>query len=145
MDPIPLLGIISFLQQEEDDEDEDILAILNIIKFEIRFNAALSSNRQIIERVFVRLKGKFRRLKTYDVKNLDYFNDMIVTACCLHNFTLDLPFELDDDREHQNELNDDFDLLDEDVNEELDDRAIEKRNTIAAYYAEVLEESEEEE
>jgi hypothetical protein len=56
-----------------------------------------------------------------------------------------LPFELDDDREHQNELNDNFDLLDEDVNEELDDRAIEKRNTIAAYYAEVLEESEEEE
>lgn len=51
---------------------------------------------------------------------------MIVAACCLHNFTLDLPFELDDDREHQNELNDDFDLLDEDVNEELDDRAIEK-------------------
>ena len=107
--------------------------------------AALSSNRQIIERVFARLKGKFRRLKTYDIKNLDYFNDMIVAACCLHNFTLNLPFELDDDREHQNELKDDFDLLDEDVNEELDDRAIEKRNTIAAYYAEVLEESEEEE
>lgn len=41
---------------------------------------------------------------------------MIVAACCLHNFTLDFPFELDDDREHQNELNDDFDLLDEDVN-----------------------------
>lgn len=85
------------------------------------------------------------RLKTYDVKNLDYFNNMIVAACCLHNFTLDLPFELDDDREHQNELNDDFDLQDEDVNEELDDRAIEKRNTIAAYYAEILEESEGEE
>jgi hypothetical protein len=115
------------------------------VKFEIRFNAALSSNRQIIERVFSRLKGKFRRLKTYDVKNLDYFNDMIVAVCCFHNFTLDFPFELDDDREHQNELNDDFELLDEDVNEELDDRATEKRNTIAAYYAEVLEESEEEE
>jgi hypothetical protein len=87
--------------------------------------AALSSNRQIIERVFARYKGKFRRLKTYDVKNLDYFK--MTTS------------------EHQNELKDDFDLLDEDVNEELDDRAIGKRNTIAAYYAEVLEESEEEE
>jgi hypothetical protein len=50
---------------------------------------------------------------------------MIVAACCLRNFTLDLPFELDNDREHQNELNDDLDLLYED-NEELDDRAIEK-------------------
>nr|CAH0103787.1 unnamed protein product [Daphnia galeata] len=114
-------------------------------QFEIRFNAALSSNRQIIERVFARLKGKFRRLRTYDVKNLDYFNDMIVAACCLHNFTLDMPFELDYEREQPNELNDDFDLLDEDLNEELDERAIEKRNIIAAYYAEALEESEGEE
>lgn len=79
------------------------------------------------------------------MKNLDYFNDMIVAACCLHNFTLDMPFELDYEREQPNELNDDFDLLDEDLNEELDERAIEKRNIIAAYYAEALEESEGEE
>lgn len=56
-----------------------------------------------------------------------------------------MPFELDYEREQQNELNDDFDLLDEDLNEELDERAIEKRNIIAAYYAEALEESEGEE
>ena len=33
-------------------------------QYELRFNAALSSNRQKIERVFARVKGKFRRLRT---------------------------------------------------------------------------------
>lgn len=113
-------------------------------QYELRFNAALSSNRQKIERVFSRVKGKFRRLRTYDVKNLDYFNNMIVAACCLHNFTLDLlePGNEGDQPDDFNEENDlDEDLIDD---EELDERAIEKRNDIAAYYSEVIEESDSE-
>ncbi len=58
------------------------------------------------------MKGKSRRLRTYDVKNLNYFNNMIVAACCLHNFTLDLlePGNEGDQPDDFNEEND----LDED-------------------------------
>jgi hypothetical protein len=58
------------------------------------------------------VKGKSRRLRTYDVKNLNYFNNMIVAACCLHNFTLDLlePGNEGDQPDDFNEEND----LDED-------------------------------
>jgi hypothetical protein len=58
------------------------------------------------------VKGKSRRLRTYDVKNLNYFNNMIVAACCFHNFTLDLlePGNEGDQPDDFNEEND----LDED-------------------------------
>ena len=47
------------------------------------------------------------------MRNLDYFNCMIVAACCLHNFTLDTPFVLPNDavdiNDWQDEENDDAD------------------------------------
>jgi hypothetical protein len=63
---------------------------------------------------------------------------MIVAACCLHNFTLDIPFVLPNDAVDNNDWQDEEN---EDADDDgfLDERAVEKRNDIAAYYAAVVE------
>lgn len=86
----------------------------------------------MIERTWVLLKGKWRRLHWIDVDNLVYLNYWIITACCLHNFTIDIPFAgldeplIDDDEEE-----------DEDFDERADQfEANAKRNRIAVYLSE---------
>lgn len=55
---------------------------------QISFNIRLSSVRQVIERAFGRLKGKFRKLKMLDVTTVEHANLIIAACCVLHNFTL---------------------------------------------------------
>ncbi|KAE8746725.1 hypothetical protein FOCC_FOCC006589 [Frankliniella occidentalis] len=52
------------------------------------FNTALSSMRQVIERAFALLKGRFRRLKYLDMKRIDLIPRTIMACCVLHNVCL---------------------------------------------------------
>jgi len=56
---------------------------------QLRYNTKLSSIRSVIERAFGRLKGKFRRLKYLDIKDIDLGKKIITAACVLHNFIQD--------------------------------------------------------
>ncbi|KAK3909075.1 Protein ANTAGONIST OF LIKE HETEROCHROMATIN PROTEIN 1 [Frankliniella fusca] len=52
------------------------------------FNTCLSSMRQVIERAFSLLKGRFRRLKYLDMKRIDLIPATIIACCVLHNVCL---------------------------------------------------------
>lgn len=55
---------------------------------QLRYNLKLSVVRSVVERTFVRLKDKFRRLKYLDIADPDFGTEIIVAACVLHNFTI---------------------------------------------------------
>lgn len=55
---------------------------------EKKYNSAHSSTRVDIERAFGLLKGKFRKLKFLDMRNVEDIPSTIVTCCALHNFIL---------------------------------------------------------
>lgn len=52
------------------------------------FNSVLSLTRQVIERCFALLKGRFRRLKHLCMKRLDLIPSFILACCVLHNICL---------------------------------------------------------
>ena len=67
-----------------------------------RFNRALSSIRQTVERAIALLKGRWRRLLFLDHLDLELEVKIIIAACVLHNFCLvhddfDAGYMLDDD------------------------------------------------
>jgi hypothetical protein len=94
---------------------------------EKRFNTALSSLRQIVERAISLLKGRWRKLKYLDHLDLELAVQIIMAACVLHNFCLlhddfDNNYFLPDD-EDDNQQDDD-----ENNNHELNDgAAVQKR------------------
>lgn len=53
-----------------------------------RFNISLSSKRQVIERAFGMLKGRFRRLKYIHLKSMEEICKTIIAACILHNICI---------------------------------------------------------
>jgi hypothetical protein len=53
-----------------------------------RYNVALSSKRQVIERAFGMLKGRFKRLKFIHMKSVEEICQTIVCACILHNICI---------------------------------------------------------
>jgi len=55
---------------------------------QLKFNYIHSSSRNVIERAFGRLKGKWRRLKYLDMVNIHQVTSVIMAACVLHNFVL---------------------------------------------------------
>lgn len=55
---------------------------------EKRFNNSHSSTRVDIERTFGLLKGKFRKLKFLDMRNVEDIPSIIITCCALNNFIL---------------------------------------------------------
>ncbi|XP_071576708.1 uncharacterized protein, partial [Temnothorax nylanderi] len=81
------------------------------------FNRVISQKRQVIERAFALLKGRFRRLKFLDMSRLDLILFFIMAACVLHNIFLE---GIDDDiiefieqgREPYDEENNDDDIND---------------------------------
>uniref|UniRef100_A0A8W8MT86 DDE Tnp4 domain-containing protein n=1 Tax=Magallana gigas TaxID=29159 RepID=A0A8W8MT86_MAGGI len=50
-----------------------------------RFNQRLSVARQIVERVYGHLKGRFRRLREISVRKLSRIVSLIISGCILHN------------------------------------------------------------
>lgn len=53
------------------------------------FNYRLSSSRIVIENAFGLLKGRFRRLKYFENKNIMFITKCVVTATVLHNICID--------------------------------------------------------
>lgn len=73
-----------------------------------RFNTALSSVRQTIERAFGLLKSKFRRLKFLDVQDVSFGNEIIAACIFLHNFVIQ---NEDLDNETTEEIQNEADIL----------------------------------
>lgn len=61
-----------------------------------RYNIALSSKRQVIERAFSILKGRFRRLKYVNMKSVEDICKAISCACIIHNVCIQQGDELED-------------------------------------------------
>uniref|UniRef100_A0A8W8HP13 DDE Tnp4 domain-containing protein n=1 Tax=Magallana gigas TaxID=29159 RepID=A0A8W8HP13_MAGGI len=77
-----------------------------------RYNLQLSSKRQVIERAFALLKGRFRRLKYLNIKKEMDMCQTVVCTCILHNICilqndrLDNIFNVDsDDEDGQGHVN----------------------------------------
>ncbi|KYN50325.1 hypothetical protein ALC62_12495, partial [Cyphomyrmex costatus] len=56
--------------------------------WQINFNKVHAKTRQVIERSFALLFGRFRRLKYLDMNRIDLIPATIVAACVLHNICL---------------------------------------------------------
>lgn len=52
------------------------------------FNHALSSKRQVIERSFATLLGRWSRLRYLNMKSIKKRCEVVAAACCLHNFCI---------------------------------------------------------
>ncbi|XP_046550382.1 putative nuclease HARBI1 [Haliotis rubra] len=64
---------------------------------EKRYNSVHSSTRVDIERCFGLLKGRFRKLKYLDMRNVREIPLVIVTCCVLHNFVINRESFVDED------------------------------------------------
>lgn len=76
----------------------------NLNSIQILYNKVHSKCRNVIERAFSHLVGRFRRLKHLDMCRMDLIVKSIMGACILHNLCIvnsDLIEEMDD--YHQNE------------------------------------------
>lgn len=93
----------------------------------------MSSDRQVVKRCFALLKGKWRRLKGIDISNLNYLKDIIIASCCLHNFTLDLPFFTRHEDDNHEDDNDEGSGNKSDEDDDYD--GIRKRDEIAAFFS----------
>ena len=72
---------------------------------ELRYNEILSSKRQVIERAFGFLKGRFRRLKHINMRNVSeiYIYDLIMATFILHNICIMSGAEFQDFLEADND------------------------------------------
>jgi len=52
------------------------------------YNTCLSSKRQVIERAFALLKGRFRRLKYIKMQTVEETCETVAAACTMHNFCI---------------------------------------------------------
>lgn len=60
----------------------------NLQPYQVRFNTQLAKARQVIERAFCLLFGRFRRLKYLDMNRTDLIPRVVQAACVLHNICL---------------------------------------------------------
>jgi len=96
-----------------------------------QFNNSFTETRQVIERAFALLKGKFRRLRYLNMSRIDLIPQTIIACCVLHNICID---GLDVDIEDY--INDEaIDDMNRENNEELyaerDREGFDKRDNIA--------------
>lgn len=66
----------------------------NLQRRERNFNTQHAKTRQIIERAFALLFGRFRRLKYLDMSRVDLIPEVILACCVLHNVCLMFPDEM---------------------------------------------------
>lgn len=92
------------------------LFTINSFCFQIQknFNKRLTQTRQVIERAFSLLKGKFRRLKYLHMNRIDLIPETILACCIPHNICLN---GVDDDIENYildgEAINNEVDIEDE--------------------------------
>ena len=60
----------------------------NLTAAKRRYNRALSSARQCVERAIGQLKGRFRRLLNIYSEDLSHICQLITAACVLHNICI---------------------------------------------------------
>lgn len=60
----------------------------HLTRQQIRFNEALSTQRQVIERAIGLLKGRWRKLQYLNLLSVKHMTIQIMAACVLHNFCL---------------------------------------------------------
>ncbi|XP_011141657.2 uncharacterized protein LOC105184518 isoform X1 [Harpegnathos saltator] len=63
---------------------------------QINFNNVHAQTRQVIERAFALLKGRFRRLKFLDMNRDDMIPYVIIVSCVLHNICFDVVDDIKD-------------------------------------------------
>ncbi|XP_051155337.1 putative nuclease HARBI1 [Leptopilina boulardi] len=87
----------------------------NLLRVQRYYNLLHARTRQIIERTFALLLGRFRRLKYLYLQNVEYASLIILACCCLHNICISLNDQLD------NIPNVEVDDLDEQFDDNGDD------------------------
>jgi len=60
----------------------------NVTERQKHFNTCHAKSRQVVERCFALLFGRFRRLKYLDMNRTDFIAPTIIAACVLHNICL---------------------------------------------------------
>lgn len=101
-----------------------------------RFNETVSKGRQVIERGFALLKGRFRRLKYLDMNRTDLIPATILAACVIHNMCID--HKDTNIEEYINEGMEVDDNMDENIRNPVQNcyeeiNGSEKRNILAQY------------
>lgn len=105
------------------------------------FNLRISQTRQVIERSFALLFGRFRRLKFIDMNRFDFIPGTVIASCVLHNLCIDsgdlrleeyveegLPFVVGNNEQ-------DEDLL---IRQDHQDNGFEKRDDLCTRLYEVI-------
>lgn len=78
------------------------------------------------------LKGKWRKLKYLDVTNLSIIPHILVAACVLHNYVVDVEGDEWYDDDFDNNSDDEFQFNENESDEDEEDHATALRNRIAA-------------
>ncbi|XP_023311782.1 putative nuclease HARBI1 [Anoplophora glabripennis] len=73
----------------------------NLNRYQKNFNKSHAETRQVIERVFALLFGRFRRLKYLDMNRIDLIPKTVQAACVLHNICLKYNDALLDDYDQE--------------------------------------------
>jgi len=82
----------------------------NLANAQVKFSNTLSKMRVVIEQAFALLKGRFRRLKSLDIRDPIKLNQTVFMCCILHNLCLNEP-DLEELLETRNPADEDEDEL----------------------------------
>ena len=102
---------------------------------QIRYNEKHSGTRQVIERAFGLLKGRWRRLKCLEMEAVEEIPSVVSAGCVLHNFCL-----LADEGDIEQFFDDDSDGDDLDSDDQPDQplpQAVAKRNMMVQYLSSI--------
>lgn len=102
----------------------------NLTRIQRQFNFQVSQTRQVIERAFALLKGRFRRLKYLDMNRTDLIPVTVLAACVLHNLCIDNDFFIEQYINEGLEVQDNADIV-EDDHLQNQENGYEKRNNLA--------------
>lgn len=105
-----------------------------LTNFELTYNAVHTKCRATIERAFMILKCKFKKLQLIDASDPSRFSLYVMACCILHNYCLKHDTEpaeyLDLDEESSNEKDDYVEDIDDEYDDFFDPEAIQKRDDI---------------
>lgn len=64
---------------------------------QLNYNKKLSMTRVCVERAFAQLKGRFRRLKHFDVSRVEFLPIFVLASCVLHNICIRMGDMIEDE------------------------------------------------